>query len=200
MSHMKSKHLKSTQVQDFSDIEKDFRKHTSKKGMQTGREKQRKIDEEGFKRQQNEVKQAQRDKLRKIDEKGLRKQMSKAKQETRNRKKEANKEGFMEDQRMAGQVSKNKRLNDDPKKYRKLEKQACQKYKRTQKSSHQAAVKRFYQETRYGPVFGCVCCRIENFRHNVVPWNEKTQAQIRTKAKDAHIRDYNSKLEQVDAT
>ena len=177
MSHIKRKHLKSTQVQDFTDVEKDFRKHTTNKKKQDERDRKRKIDEEGFKEQR-----------------------SKAKRATRNKKRTADEEGFMEEQRKAGQVSKKKRLEEDPKKFRKFEKQACRKYKRIQRGSHQAAVKRFYQETRYGPVFGCVCCGIENFRHNVVPWNEKTQAQIWTKANDAHIRDYNSKLEQVVAT
>jgi len=73
-----------------------------------------------------------------------------------------------------------------------------EKYYGKKKGSQAAAVKKFYQETCYGPVFECVCCRTLNFKHNVVEFNKKNRVQIRNKAKEAHIRDYNSKLEQVD--
>ena len=200
MSHIKRKHLKPNQVQDFANIEKDFRKHTTNKAVQIHNKRKIEVDEDGFKEKNKKAMQDSRNRQRKSDEDGFKKQRSRAQQVTRNRKRVTDKEGFMEKQREAGQVSKKKRLNEDPKKFRRLKIRADRKYKKTQASSHQAAVMRFYQETRYGPVFGCVCCGIENFRHNVVSWNEKTQAQIRTKANDAHIRDYNSKLEQVVAT
>ena len=220
IAHIKGKHLKSTEGQDFFGIEKDFRKHARKKSKQNERDRQRKTDEEGFKRQNREAAQATRNRKKMADKEGFNRQNREAVQATRNRKKVADKEGFnrqtreavqatrsrrkvadkerfMEEQRKAGQVSKNKRLNKDPKKYKKSKKKDNQKQNYKRKTSHEAAVKRFHQETCYGPVFECVSCRTNNFRHNAVEYNEKTQAQIRTKAKEAHIRDYNSKLEQV---
>ena len=200
MSHIKRKHLISTQLQNFTDVEKDFRKHTINKSTQIERDRKRQIDKEGFNRQHREAMRATRSRQRAADKEGFDRRSREAKGATRSKKRLADEEGFMEDQRKAWKVSKKKRLNEDPKKYKRLEKIKNLKYGRKIGSSQEAAVKKFHHETCYGPVFECVCCRILNFRHNVVPWNEKTQAQIRTKANEAHIRDYNSKLEQVGAT
>ena len=61
----------------------------------------------------------------------------------------------------------------------------------------EAAKKRFHQETLYGPVFECVCCRTMCFRHQVVPYTEQAQEKIRTKAKAAaerQMKDKNANL------
>ena len=73
------------------------------------------------------------------------------------------------------------------------------KYKGKIKSSREAAIKKFFQEILYGPVWECVCCRTLNFWHNVVVYDEKMKAQIRKKADEAFERYYNSKIKQVEA-
>ena len=118
-------------------------------------------------------------------------------QATQKKQKEVDEEGFKQQHNKAEQACKKRRLSKDPKKFKKLKKQADQKYKITQRGSRAAAVKKFFQETLYGPVFECVCCRTLNFKHNMVGFNKQTRTQIKKKAEDAHTKDYNSKLEQV---
>ena len=95
------------------------------------------------------------------------------------------------------QACQKRQKETDEERFKKKKKIANGKYKKKQRTSQEAAARRFHQETLYGPVFECVCCRTLNFKHNVVEFNKKNRVQIRKKAKDAHIRDYNSKLEQV---
>ena len=174
MGHIKAKHTNPSQKQIFAEVEKNFKKHSHNKRNQASQKKQKEVDEERFKQQHNKAEQARKKRLKEDDE-----------------------EGFKKQQRESEQAGKKRRLSKDPKKFKKLKKQADQKYKITQRGSRAAAVKKFFQETLYCPVFECVCCRTLNFKHNVVGFNKQTRTQIMKKAKDAHSRDYNCKLEQV---
>ena len=174
MRHIKAKHTNPSQKQVFDEMEKNFKKHSHNKRNQASQKKQKEVDEKGFNTKNKKAVQACQKKQKEVDEERFKQQHNKAEQARKKRLKEADEEGFN---------IKNKKFV-----------QACQK---KQKGSQAAAVKKFYQETCYGPVFECVCCRTLNFKHNVVEFNKKNRVQIRKKAKEAHTRDYNSKLEQV---
>ena len=174
MRHIKAKHTNPSQIQSFAEMEKSFKRHSLNKRVQASQKKYKEVDEERFKQQHNKAEQARKKRLKEDDE-----------------------EGFKKQQRESEQAGKKRRFSKDPKKFKKLKKQADQKYKITQRGSRAAAVKKFFQETLYGPVFECVCCRTLNFKHNVVGFNKQTRTQIVKKAEDAHSRDYNCKLEQV---
>ena len=113
------------------------------------------------------------------------------------KRKSADEEDFLETQRKKGQKSKTKRKAADEMVFRTQQKKANQQYRRKIGSSQDAAVRKFFQETLYGPNFECVCCRTLNFRHNVVIFDGKARVEIRKKAYEAYEQEYNSKLKQV---
>ena len=60
-----------------------------------------------------------------------------------------------------------------------------------------AAKQNFLKEILFGPFFVCECCNTQHFFHNVVKKTPALIRQISSSAKDASIREYNSKIEQV---
>ena len=60
-----------------------------------------------------------------------------------------------------------------------------------------AAKQNFLKEILFGPFFVCECCNMQHFFHNVVKKTPALIQQIHSSAKDASIREYNSKIEQV---
>ena len=155
-------------------MEKNFQKHSVNKRNQASQKKKKEVDKEGFNTKNKKAVQASRKKQKEKDEEGFNTQNKMAAQAYQKRKKETDEKGFKKKKKIANKKN-NSRI----------------------RSSRAAAVKKFYQETLYGPVFECVCCRTLNFKHNVVGFNKQTRTQIMKKAKDAHSRDYNCKLEQV---
>ena len=135
-----------------------------------------------------------------IDKDGFMAQNRKAVQDCKKRKQEIDEEGFKKHRNQIEQEGKKRRKSADEKGFKERQKHANQRYKRKVGSSREAAVKRFYQEILYGPIWECVCCRILTFWHNVVVYDEKRKAQIRKKADEAHERDYNSRIKQVGAS
>ena len=138
------------------------------------RKRQNEFDEEGYKKRHAKLEQARKKRRKETDEKGFNKLNKEAVQACQKRQKETDEKGFKKKKKIANKKN-NSRI----------------------RSSRAAAVKKFYQETLYGPVFECVCCRTLNFKHNVVGFNKQIQTQILKKAEDAHTKDYNSKLEKV---
>ena len=69
-----------------------------------------------------------------------------------------------------------------------LVKEDNKRWKRQQKmksKTREAAYKRFREETGYGPMFECVCCRTMCFRSQVVEYTEKVKRNILEKAAKA---------------
>ena len=157
--------------------EKQIMRHIKGKHITSSQKQSFAAIEKNFnKHSTNKRKHAWVKKQMETDDEGFKRQNRKAVQDCRKRKKKTDKEGF-----------------------RKRQQNANKKYKRKIGSSREAAVKRFYQEILYGPMWECVCCRILTFWHNVVVYDEKRKAQIRKKADEAHERDYNSRIKQVGA-
>ena len=56
--------------------------------------------------------------------------------------------------------------------------------KRKQTSRKEGAIKRFLMETKFGPIFPCVCCHRMLFRETVVEFTPKVQQTILEKSAD----------------
>ena len=72
-----------------------------------------------------------------------------------------------------------KMQEDYPKKLKKARK----KWKRTERAN---GPKKYNGEIKLGPVFPCVCCRTNKFRHQVVLLNKEQAAKIDQKAEEIH--------------
>ena len=68
---------------------------------------------------------------------------------------------------------------------------------KSRKRNRNAAKQNFLKEIRFGPFFVCECCNTQHFFHNVVKKTPALIQQIHSSAKDASIREYNSKIKQV---
>ena len=91
-----------------------------------------------------------------------------------------------------------KRLSDTNKTRLKEYKKKWDKMALIKSKTWEAAKKRFRQEILYGPSFECVCCRMMCFRHQVVPFSEQVQENIRAKAKAAAERQMKSQNATLD--
>ena len=170
MGHIKSKHLGAAYLELFKDIEMDFRKHAVNKNKKKCREKMIKQNPELAKERHREVDKKSRDK--RINE---------------------NPELAREKHREVDKKCRDKRMNENPE----LVRERHREVDRIHKSSINAAIKNFYKEILYGPIFPCECCVGLYARHQVVELDKPCQAQVRKHADEAKIRDYNNKVQQV---
>ena len=91
-------------------------------------------------------------------------------------------------------ASRQKRVAADPEAVRAKEREDKAK---SRTRNRNAAKQNFLKEIRFGPFFVCECCNTQHFFHNVVKKTPALIQQIHSSAKDASIREYNSKIEQV---
>ena len=127
-------------------------------------------------------------------EKAFRKHtINKSKHGNRTKKMKEDPEGVRKRHREEEKASRLKRIDKNPEEFRKKHNKVTQNWR----GSRDVAIKNFHKEICYGPVFPCVCCKALYFRPQVVELNGPTQTQIRKSARDAQIRNYNSKVQQV---
>ena len=196
MRHIKTKHLPSSDRKHFEDIEKAFRKHTKNKSDHAIRMKKMEEDPEAVRKKHRDVDKLCRE--RRMEEKPevVRKKHREVEKESRERRIEEKPEVVRKRHREVEKDSRERRIEKNPevkKKHSEVERIR----KIARKGSRAAAIIDFFKEILYGPDFPCESCEGLFFRHQVVEINGPTQTQIRKKARDAQIRDYNSTVQQV---
>ena len=190
----------------FVSVEKDFKKHANRVSHKQIRQVNVAADPDGTRAKESERKNVSRQKQVAADPEGVRAKHREEENVSRQKRFAADPDGVRKYGREKENVSRQKKFAADPEGTRAKERERKQHSLVQQEQMDpvgftnkkwNAAKQNFLKEIRFGPFFVCECCNTQHFFHNVVKKTPVLIRQIRSSAKDASIREYNSKLEQV---
>jgi hypothetical protein len=186
ISHIRKEHRRSnpdiSSNEDFEEFEKQIRNFIQKLKQREYREGQKEKDAEGFASKHKEEQSKYVDGQKEKDAEGF-----SSKQKEKQRK-------YLKAKRQL----EPEKLKADEKKWNEARAEA--------NKSMDAAARQFERETRYGPIFPCVCCHCLYFENQVVPFDpdkiekkareahEKKQKEIEAKENEKEIEDIFRKL------